>query len=252
MKRRTKRLTVASVLSTAVVALAATAGVQFAGADPAPEQQRYYVQIGGTGASQPDPECTSTYRAANEQLDDGVVVPVCYPASVGPFVGSDNAMPAPGAPSYDDSVGQGFENLLGAVSHTHHNDPSAHIVVVGFSQGADVANRVLEAIAYGETDVPAEAVSGKLYADPRQPGTGIWSHFPEGTSLLGLTSPGDGPVDFPGMNVERHCIHTDGICDATSLDSFPGYFTQHPLYPQAGGIIESTMTEPTQDGVFWH
>ena len=96
-------------------------------------------------------------------------------------------------------------------------------------------------IANGETDIPAEIMSGKLYADPRQPDTGIWAKIPAGTSIEGITSPGAGPAEFAGMRVERHCITRDGVCDATSMDSFRGYFQDHPKYAAENGIIPSTI-----------
>ncbi|MGH8794798.1 MAG: PE-PPE domain-containing protein [Stackebrandtia sp.] len=250
---RAKKLTIAGVIAASAVAAAAVMSGTFAQAETEPEaSNHYYVEVGGTGSAVEAPECTSTYRAANEHLNGGIAVPVCYPASVGPFVGSDNSMPAPDAPSYDDSVKVGYDNLLQTITDTHRNDPGAHITVVGFSQGADVANRVLETVSKGETEVPREQVSGKLYADPRQPGTGFWSLVPAGTSVVGATSPGAGPAEFPGMNVEQHCIKTDGVCDATTIESFGGYFVQHPLYPQAGGIVEQTIAQEGGNGVVWH
>lgn len=246
MKSSRKKLVVAAAFTVTVAAGVTAAGVAYA------DSAHYYVEIGGTGSTVAEPECTSTYRSANQHLDGGIAVPVCYPASFGPFIGSDNAQPAPGAPAYNDSVKQGYDNLLKAVTDTHHNDPSAQITIVGYSQGADVADRVLETIAGGQTDIPLELVSGKLYADPRQPETGIWAKVPKDVGVPGVTSPGAGPTDFAAIPVERHCVHKDGICDATSIESIPGYFTVHPVYPQAGGIMDQTIAQPAVNGVVWH
>ncbi|ADD40190.1 PE-PPE domain-containing protein [Stackebrandtia nassauensis] len=249
MKLRAKKRTVVAVVSGVAAALAVVAGVQVAQAD-AP--QHYYVEIGGTGSSLNAPDCTKTYGFANQNLGGAVAVPICYPASFGPLQGGDGTIPAPNAPRYDESVKQGVEETLKQIGDIHRNDPAATITVVGYSQGADVGDRVLEKIANGETEIPAEIMSGKLYADPRQPDTGIWAKVPAGTSIEGITSPGAGPVEFPGMTVERHCIAKDGVCDATSLDSFRGYFQDHPKYPAEGGIIPSTITAAPNNEVVWH
>lgn len=249
MKLRARKRTVAAAVATAAAALAVVTGVQVAQADAT---TRYYVEIGGTGASAAAPDCTRTYGYANQHLGDGIAVPICYPASFGPLQGGDGSIPAPNAPRYDDSVKQGVEETLRKIGEIHRDDPGARITVVGYSQGADVGDRVLEKIAGGETDIPAEIMSGKLYADPRQPDTGIWAKIPAGTSIEGITSPGAGPAEFPGMQVERHCITKDGVCDATSLDSFRGYFQDHPKYPAENGIIPSTITADAANGVVWH
>src|SRR5690606_15578430 len=141
----------------------------------------------GTGAALGEPDCTKTYGFANQQLGEGVAVPICYPASFGPLQGGDGSIPAPDAPRYDDSVNQGVETTLTVIGDLHRDHPDARITVVGYSQGADVGDRVLEKIAGGETDIPAEIMAGKLYADPRQPDTGIWAKIPAGTSFEGIT-----------------------------------------------------------------
>ncbi|HEY9411745.1 MAG TPA: PE-PPE domain-containing protein [Jiangellaceae bacterium] len=254
----------AAAASAAVMMIAV--GAPSAAADPE-GQNHYYIEVGGTGSALPHPDCTSTYQAVNERLraQGDIPVPVCYAASFWPFIGSDNAQPAPFAPTYDESVQDGWRNgngdpmpsgvaeTLRVATETHRNDPSARITIVGYSQGADVADRVLEKIANNETEIPRELVNGKLYADPRQPETGLWRFLPVGTHVpvIRLTSPGLGPVDFPGMEVERHCIQTDGICDATTLEGIGGYFVQHPRYQEPGGIIDRTI-DTGGNGVVWH
>ncbi|HZE37606.1 MAG TPA: PE-PPE domain-containing protein [Stackebrandtia sp.] len=248
-KKRTVAITAASIVAMGTVAV----GVPLAFADSGPSAaSHYYVEIGGTGAALAQPDCTKTFGFANDNLAGGKPVKICYPASFGPLQAGDGSIPGPGAPSYEDSVKQGVDATMKAIEDIHANEPDATITVAGYSQGADVGDRVLERIAGGKTDIPAELMSGKLYADPRQPDTGIWAKVPAGTNIAGIVSPGPAPAELPGIPVERHCIHSDGVCDATSLDSFKGFFEQHPKYPADDGIIESTISSEAQNQVFWH
>lgn len=92
-----------------------------------------------------------------------------------------------------------------------------------------------------------------LYADPMQPVTGLWHLVPAGIPLpLIAISPGTGPDEFSGVPVMRFCIHTDGVCDATSLDSVPGVFAQHPHYWQDGNIMTQTLSHDGGDGITWY
>lgn len=239
-----------AVLGVAALALAGAAAV------PSPAhadtQHHYYVEIGGTGSAVDGPACTSTYTYANQHLDGGIPVPVCYPASGGPFVGSHNEMPAPLAPSFADSVQQGYQNALTTLQNTYRADPTARFTVVGYSQGAWVGDLLLQTISANGTTVPRSQVDGMLYSDPRQPGTGFWHLLPAGVPLpLVAVSPGTGPVDFPGVPVQRFCIHTDGICDATGLDSFGGFLQQHPRYWQDGNVMTRTIAQDGGSGIVW-
>lgn len=211
----------------------------------------YYIELGGTGASAPAPLCTTSYLSANLFLNGGIAVPVCYPASAGPVENGQGGLDL-GAPSYDQSAAEGYQNLLNAVESTYHAHTDARLTIVGYSQGAQAADLVLQTIANGGTDIPRLQVDGMLYADPMQPGTGVGAVVPKGTSVLGLTSPGAGPVSFNGIPVARFCIHTDGICDATTLLSPLGYITEHPKYPEPGNIMTQTIAHDGADGIFWY
>ncbi len=212
----------------------------------------YYIELGGTGSAAPAPQCTGSYQYANQNLNGGIPVPVCYPASMGPWQAGDGSGPDLSAPSYDSSVSQGYDNLLSTVVNTHHADPGARYTIVGYSQGAQAADEVLQTIAAGGTDIPKSQVDGMLYSDPEQPGSGFWHLVPTGWSALGFTAPGTGPADFSGIPVERFCIHTDGICDATTLDSFPGVFEEHGLYWQPGNIMTQTIAHDGGNGIVWY
>lgn len=255
MKLRPKKRTVVVAAAVAAAALAAAAGFQVAQADET-KQAHYFLEVGGTAMARPAPDCTASYDHVNDTLP-GQAVKICYPASIAPIIGVGGEQPAPpGTPGYDASVNEGVKNLIGAIHDIHGKDPGARMTIVGYSQGADVADRVLEKIATGEVQVPRELFAGKLYSDPRQPGTGIWAKIPAGTGIpvpgVEVTSPGAGPTDFAGIPVERHCVAKDGICDATSLESIPGYFQKHFGYPDNGGIIESTVGQPAKNEVIWH
>ncbi|ARF53855.1 PE-PPE domain-containing protein [Streptomyces gilvosporeus] len=239
----TAAMTAAMVAGSAVVAPAVA---------QADDVHHYYLEVGGTGAAADAPGCTTTYGFANQHLDPGdKFIPVCYPASAGPWVGSKQFSPDLNAPSYDASVELGYKNLLAKAEETHRNDPSARLTIVGYSQGAQVADVVLQKIANNETAVPRGQVNGMLYADPMQPGTGVLARIPKGLSAFGITSPGAGPEQFPGVPVERFCIRGDGVCDATSLASVLGYVTKHGQYPLDGNVMTRTIAHDGGDGITW-
>lgn len=239
-----RRVLAATVLGAAALAVPAAAQ-----ADP---PHHYYLEIGGTGAVPADgSSCTSTFDDANQHLNGGTPVEVCYPASAGPLVGSHNQMPDLTAPSYDTSVAEGYRRLLAAVEATHRRDPAAKLTITGYSQGAQAADQVLRTLS-GSDDIPHGQLDGMLYADPMQPGTGLAAVVPQGVSAFGFTSAGPGPVEFGDIPVHRYCIHTDAACDATSLASVPGFFSQHPRYHQVGGIVTTTLPRDGSDGVTWY
>lgn len=241
--------TLALAAAMTLTAAALTPGVAQAEEAPA----HYYVEIGGTGAALPAPQCTGTFYFANQRLEEGAkVVPVCYPSSAGPWLNGHNA-PDLTAPSYDSSVAQGYDNLLAAVEKTHREDPTARLTIVGYSQGAQAADAVLEAIANGATSVPREQVDGKLYADPKQPDTGMWAKVPKGLGALGFTSTGPGPREFPGVPVARFCINGDLACDATTPVAALDFFLtdKHSRYVREGNVMSRTIAEEGLNGVFW-
>ncbi|WP_031483021.1 cutinase family protein [Streptomyces bicolor] len=246
----------------AAVAVALTAGAVVASpsAAHAAEPDHYYIQIGGTGATPPAPHCTYSYDAANAALQLGDrAIKVCYPASAGPFIGPTGSIvddklqlhpEALTAPNYDSSVQQGYREALRVAQETHRAHPDATLTITGYSQGAQVADEVLQTIANGGTDIPRSQVNGVLYADPMQPGTGFTAQIPRGWGVPGFTSPGAGPTEFNGIPVTRYCIKGDPVCDA-SLVNAPGYFTLHPKYPEAGNVIAQTLGDAGGDGIRW-
>ncbi|GAA2499339.1 hypothetical protein GCM10010406_39850 [Streptomyces thermolineatus] len=249
--RNTARL--ARRARTAAVAVAMTAAAVAPTAAHAESPRHYYIELGGTGAAADAPGCTGTFHHANQHLDGGIPVPVCYPASAGPWLNGRNK-PDASAPSYDSSVAQGYRNLLAAAEETHRKDPTARLTIVGYSQGAQAADQVLETIAGGGTGIPRELVNGMLYADPKQPGTGLWAKVPKGLGALGFTSTGPGPEKFPGVPVARFCIRTDMACDATApVSPYNFFFTDtHSRYVKEGNVMARTIANDGADGVFWY
>ncbi|MDI3389948.1 PE-PPE domain-containing protein [Streptomyces sp. B-S-A8] len=244
----------------ATVAMAVGSVVALPGAAQAAEEDRYYIQIGGTGATPGAPHCTYSYDAANakHQLGDRAI-PVCYPASAGPFIGPGGPLvddkgvhpEALTAPTYDASVRKGIEEGLRVAEETHQKHPEAQLTIAGYSQGAHAADEILQKIARGETSIPRELVTGKLYADPMQPGTGLGAQAPRGFGIPGFfTAPGAGPTDFNGIPVTRYCINGDPICDASLLNA-PGYYFKHGNYPKPGNVIEQTLTQESAPGIQW-
>ncbi|WP_189037932.1 cutinase family protein [Streptomyces daqingensis] len=256
---KTSRTARAVRIAAVTAALAAGTALAFPSAAQAADAERYYVQIGGTGATPPAPHCTFSYDAANEALDLGSsAIPVCYPATAGPFIGPsgpllDGLEPHPDAltaPSYDSSVQQGYKEALRVAKETHRAHPDARITITGYSQGAQIADEVLKTIANEDTGIPRSKVDGKLYADPMQPGTGLTANIPRGWGVPGFTSPGAGPHDFNGIPVTRYCIEGDPICDASLLKA-TGYITLHPKYTEAGNAIAQTLADAPANGVQW-
>ncbi|MEE1781772.1 PE-PPE domain-containing protein [Streptomyces sp. SP17BM10] len=243
-----------AVLATTALALTGAAVVPTAAHADTAQPHHYYIEIGGTGTALDAPRCTYTFDLANQHLAAGsTAIPVCYPASGGPFVGSHNEMPAPlFTPSFGDSVNAGYWNAKAALENAYKADPTARFTIAGYSQGAWVGDLLLQTIANNGTAVPREQVDGMLYSDPMQPGTGFWHLVPQGTLIPFVAySPGTGPENFPGgVPVRRFCIKTDGVCDATSLDSFSGFLAQHPRYPAT--IINETLSATGGNGTTWY
>lgn len=206
--------------STATAATPAGPGSAATGDDvTAAAGQQYYVLIAGS--------CDTTGAVFDHPGIDyrgGVKLKVAYPAT---------APGACGTLPYVDSVEAGHRNAVAVIEEAHRADPDGQFVVVGFSQGAQVANLLLEDIADGLTSVPPSQVDAKLYGDPMQPGTGIGALIPEGFAVPfgGYVSPGQGRTDLGEIDFLRYCIETDGVCDNRSpLESIGGYFAQHPCY----------------------
>ncbi|MFF8667951.1 cutinase family protein [Rhodococcus qingshengii] len=121
-------------------------------------------------------------------------------------------------PSYDQSVKAGSQALREELA-----DAPDGTLVVAYSQGARVAGDVL-------AEPQNAGVTGVLYSDPRQAGSGVETQ----TSLpgvLGATMSGErGEFTVP---VESKCIPGDGVCDWRNddpLGSVVGYLQHHQHY----------------------
>jgi len=202
----------------------------------------HYILIGGT--------CDGAANVYNDGwLNGGNAVRVHYPAGAAGLPGCDQT-------PMDVSVNIGHDNARRVVTDTFNAHPGDQFTVVGYSQGAIVANRVLNDIADGALPVDKSRFSAKIYADPMQPvgppGTGIGANIPEGvgTPIGGYVSPGPGRVDFNGIPFIRYCIDTDGVCHFNTPEALGGYFAQHQCYQWARPDGRSIMSDSLADGVY--
>lgn len=227
-----------SVLVAAFLLLATAFGLVAPSAAQAAGPVRYFLTVGGT--------CDGRGTAYNGvDLRGGVRVQVDYPASIG------YDLVCPGQTPYQQSVDIGVANLRQAVLDTHRRDPGGQLVLVGYSQGAEVVSKVLADIADGRVAVPTRQVEAKLFADPMQPGTGLGAVFPVGVGVpvINFVSPGPGRTSYNGIRFIRYCIETDGVCDNRSpFESIGGYYAQHFCYPTRffGFIADGAYTNATQ------
>lgn len=232
---------------TVVAAAGAVAGsFGFAATTPtATASTTHYIVIGGT--------CDVTSNGLANQLPVANKIAVAYPAAAP----GDGACPNTWGTSYNDSVNIGHVNAKSALENAYRADPGGHFVVVGYSQGAQVANMVLNDVADGRS-IPAGQVSAKLFGDPQTPGTGIEAVVPKGVGAPfgGYVSSGPGRTNFGAINFVRYCITDDGVCDDRNpLTAIGGYFAQHGCYgvgkifARVGNGIYTNRTEyfPKQD-----
>jgi len=229
-------------------AVVATFVAGFLSATTAPayaEDAHYYILIGGT--------CDGKATVYNlDWLQGGIPRVVDYPAGA---AGAPNCDQTP----MDQSVAIGHDRARQVVQDAYRENQNAEFTVVGYSQGAIVANMVLNDIADDNLGVDKSKFSAKLFADPVQPagpaGTGISAAIPQGAGLPspfgGYVSFGPGRPDFAGVRSIRYCIQTDGICDFDPIQAAGGYLAQHWCYqwprPTDG---RSIMQDTIADGVY--
>lgn len=238
MKKSRRTATVsAAVVALVTGLLGATASTAQA------EQAHYYILIGGTCNGD-----ASMYQ--DSWLRGGIKRVVRYPAG------------APGLPRcdqtpMDQSVAQGHEEAKRVVQAAYAENPDALFTVVGYSQGAVVANMVLNDIADESLGVNKSQFSAKLFADPMQPvgppGRGVSAVVPEGTGAPfgGYVSFGPGRMDFNDIPFIRYCIETDGVCHFDSPEAAVGYAAQHQCYQWARPTDSRSIMEDTiADGVY--
>lgn len=229
-----KKSTKLGAIGAAVAALAATA-IGWSSLAHADGAGRYFILIGGTC----DPDANA-YNGID--LRGGTPIKVNYPASGNPTC-------SPAETPYDASVAEGHRKARETLQRAYDADNGGHFTVVGYSQGAHVANLVLNDVADGKLGVPKSQVDGSLYGDPMHPQTGIGAVVPQGASAFGFTSPGPGRTDFGGMAVERYCIETDGVCHFNTVEGPGGYFVQHPCYPAK--VMPETLADEVKHGDHW-
>lgn len=217
---RNRHHAVRRVLTGAAAVGAVAGSVGLGTAAPAHAAATYYLVIGGT--------CDGTSQGLSRELPVGNKILVNYPANAPGDFACTQAL----TPSYTDSVNIGHTNAKSTLEAAYRRDPGGHYVVVGYSQGAQVANLLLNDIADGRS-IPAGQVSAKLYGDPMTPGTGIGAVIPKGWGVPfgGYISPGAGRTNFGPISFVRYCITDDGVCDDRNpFTAVGGYFAQHFCY----------------------
>jgi hypothetical protein len=236
---------VIAIVGAAVIALVAGLFGATAPAVQAQQAQRahYYILIGGT--------CDGAADVYKDWLRGGVRRVVNYPAGA---AGAPNCNQTP----MDQSVALGHEEAKRVVRAAYFENPGALFTVVGYSQGAIVANWVLNDIADGSIGVDTSRFSAKFYADPMQPvgppGRGISAVIPPGWGVPspfgGYVSFGPGRTHFNGIPFIRYCIESDGICHFDTWEAPGGYFAQHWCYQWARDGRNSIMSDTIADGVY--
>lgn len=235
----------AVIVSAAVAALVAGSLGAMAPTVQAGETH-YYILIGGT--------CDGGAEVYNDAwLGGGIKRVVHYPAGIGPL-GEPGCNHTP----MDQSVAQGHEAAKIVVKEAYEENRNALFTVVGYSQGAVVANKVLNDIADGHLGVDKSRFRAKLYADPMHPvappGRGVSAVVPPGmgapSPFGGYVSYGPGRTDFNGIPFIRYCIETDGVCHFDSLEAPSGYFAQHWCYQHPRSDGRSIMGDTIADGVY--
>ncbi|GAA4531210.1 PE-PPE domain-containing protein [Amycolatopsis samaneae] len=233
-----------AVIGTAVATL--VAGLLGATASTAQAAgAHYYILIGGT--------CDGAAHVYNDAwLRGGIRRVVNYPAGAAGLPGCDQT-------PMDQSVARGHEEGNRVVQAAFHENPGAEFTVVGYSQGAIVANLMLNDIADGKLGVDRSRFSAKIFADPMQPvgppGRGISAVIPAGmgapSPFGGYVSFGPGRTGFDGIPFIRYCIETDGVCHFDTLEAPGGYFAQHQCYQWARPADHRSIMEDTiADGVY--
>ncbi|MDJ0491527.1 PE-PPE domain-containing protein, partial [Rhodococcus qingshengii] len=136
--------------------------------------------------------------------------------------------------NYDDSVAIGTSRLRDRIDVQERTcDSSTRYVLLGYSQGARIVGDLAAEIDRGDlgTEVAAR-VQVRLYADPRQPKTGIEVALVGRKAPAGVTFTGE-RAPFRLVEVEWICAPTDGVCDAREplgADTFAGYLMTHTSY----------------------
>lgn len=136
--------------------------------------------------------------------------------------------------SYDDSVAVGTSRLRDRIDAQEYRcGSSTRYVLLGYSQGARIVGDLAAEIDRGEHGHDlVDRVKVRLYADPRQPHTGIEVALAGKRAPTGVTFAGE-RAPFRLVEVEWICAPTDGVCDAREplgADIFVGYLTTHTSY----------------------
>ena len=118
--------------------------------------------------------------------------------------------------AYADSKADGIKSVTDTIRQRAARCPSTVFGLAGYSQGADIAGDVAEAIAQGRGPIPASKLRATvLIADPRRgtPGETVVGPNPPGHGIAGPRTDG-----FAGLNVMTICDPAPDLYCATPRD----------------------------------
>ncbi len=170
--------------------------------------------------------------------------------------------------TYDESLAQGTQRVVGELSAVHSACPRTRFILTGFSQGAALQGDIANQIGVGQGAVPAESVAQVvLVADPRREnsvginpgvpleGVGAEIRLQPVSALIqpvtpGATMRGPRPGGFGTLADRTYqlCAPGDAVCDAPSrLDAIPANAQNyllgnivHTQYATNPDVIEGT------------
>ncbi len=115
--------------------------------------------------------------------------------------------------SYNGSVIDGVVTLLNAYVDYEHQCPGGRVVFAGYSQGADVVNRVWHDLSSQEQSRVILVTFGDPHFNPREPWADNGTYNPKLQAVL-VHFWRDPPVSFPrGSRVQEYCSDGDPVCN---------------------------------------
>lgn len=116
--------------------------------------------------------------------------------------------------TYQDSSNDGYQRTAAAIHRIQNNCPNSKINLVGYSEGADVAARILNDSAHNRGPLRKDKLaSAVLYANPYQGGNGAAQWPTDMSGATGALGHLDGGFGDLAPNVLEVCHSGDAICN---------------------------------------